>query len=154
MENFERHYKTNKAPFVINLELSWFKDFGDILTEALVEFINKLTNEKEANVHSKNDVYFVSISKIIEWIEYPTPLHVIGNRWLWDCDGSNYDYDEECQSLRRLRENSIELEETKRRNHTALDLKNEDLFRSGVLTSVIVVFVVSIIFVFIYDRYK
>lgn len=146
----------NKAPFVINIELAWFDRFGDMLTEALIEFIEKLTTEKkeEKNPSStKHDIYFVSISKIIEWIEYPTPLNVIANRWLWDCDGTNYDYDEECESLKKLRENSLELEEIKRRNRTGpLDLKNEDLFRSGVLTAVIVVFIVSILFVIIYDK--
>lgn len=159
MDNFERHYKTNKAPFVVNIELAWFERFGDILTEALIDFIHKLTSDKEKNLMSssnaKPDIYFVSISKIIEWIEYPTPLHVIANRWLWDCDGSNYDYDEECESLRKLRENSLELDEVKRRNRTALlDLKNEELFRGGVLTGVIVTFVVATLLVVLYDKTK
>ena len=155
MESFERHYKTNKAPFVVNIELSWFEKYGDVLTEALIDFINKLTNEKDTSKKGKYDVYFVSIAKIIEWIQYPTPLYVISNKWLWDCDGSNYDYDEECDSLKKLRENSMELEEMKRRNRSMqLELKTEDLYRSGVLTGVIVVFVVSIIFVVVYDRYK
>lgn len=158
LENFDRHYKTNKAPFVVNIELAWFDRFGDMLTEALIEFIEKLTNEKDKHPvtttsTNKHDIYFVSISKIIEWIEYPTPLNVIANRWLWDCDGSNYDYDEECESLKRLKENSMELEEIRRRNRTGpLDLKNEDLFRSGVLTGVIVIFVVSMVFVIVYDK--
>jgi hypothetical protein len=159
MDNFERHYKTNKAPFVVNIELAWFERFGEILTEALIDFIHKLTSDKEKNLMSssnaKADIYFVSISKIIEWIEYPTPLHVIANRWLWDCDGSNYDYDEECESLRKLRENSLELDEIKRRNRTALlDLKNEELFRGGVLTGVIVTFVVATLLVVLYDKTK
>lgn len=155
MENFERHYKSNKAPFVINIELGWFERFGDILTDALTNFTNKLTNDKDSNKKAKHDVYFVSIAKIIEWIQYPTPLHVISNKWLWDCDGSNYDYDEECDSLKRLRENSLELEEIKKRNRTMqLELKTEDLFRSGILTGVIVIFIVSILFVIVYDRYK
>lgn len=159
MDNFERHYKTNKAPFVVNIELAWFERFGEILTEALIDFIHKLTSDKEKNLMSssnaKPDIYFVSISKIIEWIEYPTPLHVIANRWLWDCDGSNYDYDEECESLRKLRENSLELDEIKRRNRTALlDLKNEELFRGGVLTGVIVTFVVATLLVVLYDKTK
>ena len=159
MDNFERHYKTNKAPFVVNIELAWFERFGEILTEALIDFIHKLTSDKEKNLMSssnaKPDIYFVSISKIIEWIEYPTPLHVIANRWLWDCDGSNYDYDEECESLRKLRENSLELDEIKRRNRTALlDLKNEELFRGGGLTGVIVTFVVATLLVVLYDKTK
>lgn len=161
MANFERHYKTNKAPFVINIELSWFDRFGEMLTDALIDFIDKLTGThgKDSVLSStsikKHDVYLVSLAKIVEWVEYPTPLHVIANRWLWDCDGSNYDYDEECQSLRRLRENSMELDEIKRRNRTLLgDLKNEDLFRGGVLTGVLVMFFVSIVLVLCYDRYK
>lgn len=44
-ENFDRHYKLNKAPFIINIETEWLDEFGDMLTEALKAFINDLTDE-------------------------------------------------------------------------------------------------------------
>lgn len=154
MDNFLRFYETSKAPFVINIEMSWFEKYGDMLTGALNKFINDLTNPNNKYAENK-DIYFVSISKIIEWIEYPAPLRVIGNKWLWDCDGSNYDYDEECKIEQKLRENAEELEEIKKKNKTAkLELQTETLFRNGVLTGVIVVFIFSIIFTVIYDKFS
>ncbi|CAF0728061.1 unnamed protein product [Brachionus calyciflorus] len=154
ISDFKRHYTTNKAPFVINLELSWFDKFGDMLTDALVDFITELTDVKSSKTVQKSDVYFMPISRIIEWIEYPAPLSVIASKWLWDCDGVSFDYDEECESIKKLRENSIELEEVKKKNKTAkFDLQTEQLFRNGILSSVILVFVFSIIFTILYDKY-
>ena len=152
IENFQSHYKPNKAPFVINIETAWFEKYGNILTDALVQFIDELTKPDPNN---KNDIYFVSIAKIIEWLEYPAPLDVIANKWLWDCDGINYDYDEECESIKKLTESSQELEEIKKKNKTKeLELKAEDLFRNGVLTSVIIIFILSLLFTVIYDKYN
>lgn len=154
-DNFNRHYKTNKAPFVINIELAWFERYGEMLTDALVEFIANHTHKSHDGVKIKGDVYFVTISKIIEWIQYPTPLNVIANKWLWDCDSTNFDYDEECDTLKKLKESSLEMEEIKKRNRTIHpEPQTEDLFRSGILTGVIVVFIVAILFTIIYDKYK
>ena len=171
-DNFNRHYRTNKAPFVLNIETIWFEEFGDMLTEALVKFINELTvvaatrkspsapaaaapQQQQQSRLIANDVYFVSVSKIVEWIEYPTALNVIANKWLWDCDGANYDYDEECESVRKMRESSDELIEMRKRNRTQLlELRAEDLFRNGVLTTVVVVFILSILFTVVYDKYQ
>ena len=153
-ENFDRHYKTNKAPFIINIELSWFEKHADILTNALITFVDELTNPKKP-LGSNNDIYFVTVSKIVEWIQYPTPLNVIASKWLWDCDGTNYDYDEECEIIKRLREGSEELEEMRKKNMTSqLDFKAEDLFRNGILTAVILIFVFSTLFTIFYDKYN
>jgi hypothetical protein len=147
--NFIQHYRRNKAPFVINIELKWFERYGDLLTDALISFIHEFTKPSAIN-----DIYFVSISKMIEWIEYPAPLDVIANRWLWDCDGVNYDYDEECESIKKLKESSDELTEAKKKiKAKELELKAEDLFRNGVLTAVSVAFVLTLIFTVIYDKY-
>ncbi len=152
--NFFSHYKRNKAPFVLNIETAWFEKYGQILTDAIVQFIHELTNS-DSTLSSKNDVYFVSISKMIEWLEYPAPLNVIANKWLWDCDGISYDYDEECESIKKLRERSEELEEIKKKNKTReMELQAEDLFRNGILTSVIIVFILSLAFTIFYDKYN
>ncbi len=154
INNFERHYKTNKAPFVINIEMIWFEEFGEMLTEALVNFVNKLTSPK-SKLAIKNDIYLVSISKVIEWIEYPTALNVIANKWLWDCDGTYYDYDEECENVKRLKESAVELEEIRKKNRTkTMELKGEDLYRNGVLTAVIIVFILAIVSTIFYDKFN
>jgi hypothetical protein len=151
-DNFKRHYETNKAPFIINIETSWLETHGEILTEALLKFINDLT--VSTSPLAKNDIYFVSISKILEWIQYPTKLDIIASKWLWDCDGVNYDYDEECDLLRKIRETKEELEESKRKNKTSIyDLRGEDLFRNGILTGVLIAFVLALIFTVFYDKY-
>ncbi len=80
---------------------------------------------------------------------------MIANKWLWDCDGTYYDYDEECEVVKRLKESSIELEEIRKKNRTKLmELKGEDLFRNGILTAVIIVFILSILFTIFYDKYQ
>lgn len=153
-DNFRRHYDTNKAPFVINIETIWLDKYGDMLTGAFRKFVNNLTNPN-SEFAVKNDIYFVSISKIVEWIEYPTSLRQIGNRWLWDCDGSSYDYDEECQIEQKIRENSEELEEIKKKNKTtAMGNESEILFRNGVLSGVVIVFILSIIITVFYDKFS
>lgn len=155
VENFKRHYSTNKAPYIINIELSWFDTFGDALTNALVDFVSKATTVKPDGLVQKTDVYFLSIARILEWIEYPSPLNVIASKWLWDCDGVHFDYDEECDSVKKVMEAAEELEEAKRKNQTArLELHTETLFKNGILPTVIAVFVLSVIFTVLYDKYS
>jgi hypothetical protein len=151
-ESFAAHYKTNKAPLVINIETSWFYKYGDMVTEALVKFISDLTSEN-TNKPSKNDVYFVSISKVLDWMTYPVPLDVIANKWLWDCDFINFDYDRECNYIDEIVRNAEELEQI-RLNKTKhlLDLRGEDLFRNGIFTVVVVGFTLAVLFVVLYDK--
>ncbi len=153
-ENFKRHYETNKAPFVINIETNWLDKYADMLTGAFKRFVNNLTNPN-GQYALKNDIYFVSISNVIEWVQYPTPLKTVGKKWLWDCDGSTYDYDEECQIAQKLRENSEELEEIKKKNKTAkMEFQTEILFRNGILTGVVIVFIVAFLFTVCYDKFN
>lgn len=151
--NFMQHYKLNKAPFIINIETEWFNEFGEMLTEALKKFVNDLT-DSENKFTRKGDIYFLGISKIVEWIQYPNSLDVIGETWLWDCDGASYDYDEECQSVLRLQEKMEELEEIKKKNKTMeLDLQAEKLFHNGVLSAAIVAFALFTSMTICYDKY-
>lgn len=53
--NFELHYKTNKAPFILNIETEWFDEFGEMLTGALQSFINALTDTLVLT-YSENDM--------------------------------------------------------------------------------------------------
>src|SRR5690606_38106655 len=118
-------------------------------------FINKLTNnEPSAKTKNKADIYFVSISKMIEWIEYRVPLDVIANKWLWYCEGTSYDYDEECESVKKLKANTEEMEEMKKKNRRReLEFKMEGLFLNGVFTALVIVFILCILFTIIYDKY-
>lgn len=150
--NFERHYVTNKAPFVLNIETSWLNKYGDMLTNALVKFIDELTIK--GNNRTKDDVYFTTVAKALDWIQYPVPLKVIANKWLWDCDGLDYDYDQECDFVDQLVKNA-EVLELMKANKAKLDieLRGEDLYRNGVLTGIVVVFGFAVLFVILYDKY-
>ena len=113
-----------------------------------------MENKSDKSFARNGDVYFLSISKILEWIQYPVATSVIAERWLWDCDDSSYDYDEECQTVLKLAEKLEALEEAKKKNKTMeLDLQAETLFRNGVLTMVIVAFCVLTIVTVCYDKY-
>lgn len=152
-QNFDRHYKLNKAPFIINIETEWLDEFGEILTEALKTFINDLTDDQ--NKYSRNsDIYFLSISNMLEWIQYPASKQKIASQWLWDCDDSSYDYDEECQSVLKIQEQLAELEEERKLNKTIeLDRQAERLFHNGVLTVTMVGFVVLTALTVFYDKF-
>lgn len=154
-ENFESHYNLNKAPFILNLETEWFDEFGEMLTKALRSFVNELTSS-ESKYGKKKDIYFMSISKIIEWIQYPVELDVIGNEWLWDCDDSSFDYDEECESIIKLKEMNEELEEIKQKNKTnqlKLDLQAENLFHNGIFSIVFLAFIIGTLLTVCYDKF-
>lgn len=66
MSNFERHYKHNKAPFPVFLDESWLSSAENINGEGFFNFIKKLTE--------MDDVFFVTIQEVIEWMEDPIPL--------------------------------------------------------------------------------
>lgn len=153
MNNFKRHYDTNKAPFVLNIETSWFQRYGDILTGALVNFIANMTNQNSYGAQY-DDVYFVTVEKGLEWIQYPTKLDVVASKWLWNCDGVSFDYNQDCSFNDQLIKNK-ELEEIKKaanKTSALMDIQAEDLFRNGVLSACIVFFTLSIVFIMIYDR--
>ncbi len=102
----------------------------------------------------EGDIYFLSVSKILEWIQYPVPKDTIAGQWLWDCDGSSYDYDEECQSVLKVQAKLAELEEERKNNKTIeLDRQAETLFRNGILTVTMVAFVVLTVLTVFYDKF-
>jgi tetrahydromethanopterin S-methyltransferase subunit G len=95
----------------------------------------------------------MTIAKALDWIQYPVPLNVIGNKWLWDCDGLDFDYDQECdfidQSAKHAEEEKIKQKKAK------MDQEfGENLYRNGVLSGVIIAFGLAILFIILYDRYN
>lgn len=91
---------------------------------------------------------------MLEWIQYPVSKQTIANQWLWDCDGSAYDYDEECQSVLKIQEELAELEEERKQNKTMeLDRQAERLFHNGVLTMTMFGFVALTALTVFYDKF-
>ncbi|XP_055372797.1 chitin deacetylase 7 [Condylostylus longicornis] len=64
MENFEQNYKNNRAPFPIYLHASFFLK-GDNYLPAYKKFLEHL--------NTLPDVYFVTVSQIIDYVKAPTP---------------------------------------------------------------------------------
>lgn len=75
MNNFDRHYKSNKAPFGIYFHTIWFKEKQNF--RVFLRFIDELMK--------KPDIYFVTNYQAIEWMRTPTPLSQIGNFEPWKC---------------------------------------------------------------------
>jgi hypothetical protein len=58
-KNFERFYTTTKAPFPLFLREAWLSGNAN-REKGLIKFIEKMTQKK--------DVFFVSISEVIDWM--------------------------------------------------------------------------------------
>ncbi len=63
--NFDRHYKTNKAPFPLFLHASWLASQPN-REKGFFEFIEYLT--------SLEDVFIVTVQEVVEWMENPVPI--------------------------------------------------------------------------------
>ncbi|XP_041982178.1 chitin deacetylase 1 [Aricia agestis] len=75
MENFKRHYLTNRAPFGIHLSSTWLKN-NDYLN-ALMKFTDELLKLP--------DVYFVTYREVIDWMKRPTPVLQLKKFQPWLC---------------------------------------------------------------------
>jgi len=64
--NFERHYKTNKAPFPVFIHEAWLSQDEKDRKEGYFNFVKK--------VAKLPDVFFVTIQEVIEWLENPIPI--------------------------------------------------------------------------------
>lgn len=74
--NFERHYTTNRAPFYMLLEEQWLAN--STYYKGTVSFLRKLA--------SMSDVWIVTVSQALEWIQSPTSLRNIEDFAPWKCD--------------------------------------------------------------------
>jgi hypothetical protein len=113
-----------------------------MLTNALVKFISQMDN------NCTSDIYFMTIAKALDWIQYPVPINVIGNKWLWDCDGLDFEFDQECDFIDQSAKHAEE-------KKAKMDQKfGEDWYRNGILKCEIIVFGLAILYIILYDRYN
>ncbi|CAJ0959311.1 unnamed protein product, partial [Mesorhabditis belari] len=89
--NFLRHYKGNRAPFVITADT----DFLTILPDngavnALSDFLNDVLN--------RTDVYVVTATQAIEWMRRPTKVSEIQRFQPWQCQFHLNDHVQPCES--------------------------------------------------------
>jgi len=76
MENFERHYRRNRAPLTFNMQSNWF------LTEAAVNGLKRFVDD----LLNRDDVWFVTATQALQWMVEPTPLTNINKVEAWKCD--------------------------------------------------------------------
>ncbi|KAL8602232.1 hypothetical protein ACOMHN_022745 [Nucella lapillus] len=75
MSNFEKVYKSNRAPFGLNMRSRWLEVVGHL--NATQEFMKHL--------EGLNDVYIVSISRVLEWMKKPVMMSQVSLLPGWGC---------------------------------------------------------------------
>lgn len=77
--NLDRHYKTNRAPFGLYFHAGWLKLNPEYL-DAFIQWIDEVLD--------KNDVFFVTMTQVLQWMQQPTELSGIRDfaPWKEKCD--------------------------------------------------------------------
>ena len=76
MDNFNKHYNGNRAPFGIYSHSAWFY-YGSQRMNAMNAFLDKLAN--------MTDVYLVTHAQLIQWMRSPTPISQLKDFSPWKC---------------------------------------------------------------------
>ncbi|KAB0794026.1 hypothetical protein PPYR_13646 [Photinus pyralis] len=85
MQNFKRHYFTNRAPFGLNFHSSWFQKPEHLI--AFERFLDEMLTQP--------NVWFVTNWQALQWIQKPTPLKHLHNFPAWNCKDIS---DEICET--------------------------------------------------------
>uniref|UniRef100_A0A1B0DCJ6 Uncharacterized protein n=1 Tax=Phlebotomus papatasi TaxID=29031 RepID=A0A1B0DCJ6_PHLPP len=83
--NFNRHYNTNRAPLGLHFHASWLKSKKEYRDE-----LNKFIEE----MLGRNDVFFVTMLQVIQWMQNPTELNALRDfqEWKEKCDVKGQPY--------------------------------------------------------------
>lgn len=76
-DNFNRHYKNNRAPLGLALKVNWFNDKEK--SKILYKFFDKLLSKHK-------DVWFVTMQQAVTWMRTPTTLSNINSFASWACE--------------------------------------------------------------------
>lgn len=80
-ENFNRHYNSNRAPFMLSLSSTWFTGlYAQERVEAMEGFLDELS--------LMDDVWLLTVSEMISWIRDPGKLEMMMRNVTspWACD--------------------------------------------------------------------
>jgi hypothetical protein len=80
--NFNRHFSTNRAPLGLHFHASWLKSKREFKDE-LIKFIEEMLK--------RNDVYFVNMLQVIQWMQTPTELDNMRDFTEWKDENSKCD---------------------------------------------------------------
>ncbi len=75
LKNFNRHYKSNRAPFNLYYHSAWFNTQHH--KKGFIKFLDEIIE--------KDDVYFITNWQMIQWMRNPTPLQNILEFEPWKC---------------------------------------------------------------------
>jgi len=73
--NFEVQYNSTRAPFGLFLHAAWLQNSAQ--SDGYKQFIDEIS--------TLDDVYFVTVSQMLEWVKNPTPISNLGNFAPWQC---------------------------------------------------------------------
>jgi len=90
--NFIRHYEQNRAPMMLSLHAAWFAKEPEML-EALIYWIDEVST-------AYNDVYFVTMSQVLEWMRGPVNSAKAAKFSPWRTKCTALDTEDTCQVSR------------------------------------------------------
>ncbi|XP_054712660.1 chitin deacetylase 1-like [Uloborus diversus] len=76
LDNFAKHYSTNRAPFLLNFHVNWVTD--DSKVSALDVFIDHL-------LENYPDVWFVTFQQALQWMRNPMSSEMVKSFDGWKC---------------------------------------------------------------------
>ncbi|XP_033758617.1 uncharacterized protein LOC117340907 [Pecten maximus] len=77
IDNFNRHYQGNRAPFGIHMHMGWF--FQPYTRTGMDRAIQDMLKNE--------DVYIITAKQVLEWMKHPTKLSGMNHFEYWNCDG-------------------------------------------------------------------
>ncbi|XP_033746868.1 uncharacterized protein LOC117332091 [Pecten maximus] len=76
IDNFNRHYQGNRAPFGIHMHMGWF--FQPYTRTGMDRAIQDMLKNE--------DVYIITAKQVLEWMRHPTDISEIKHFIYWHCD--------------------------------------------------------------------
>ena len=90
--NFIRHYEQNRAPLGLYLHAAWFVKSPEMM-DAFLYWL-------EEGLRSYDDVYVVTMSQVLAWMQSPTPSSQVVEFPAWREKCSALDTEDSCQVSR------------------------------------------------------
>lgn len=81
LKNFNRHYKSNRAPFGLFYHSAWFNTAHH--RRGFMKFLDEIL--------SKDDVYLTTNWQMLQWMRQPTPSSQMNSHPAFQCDRSSLD---------------------------------------------------------------
>lgn len=85
-KNFNRHYKSNRAPFGLFYHSAWFTK--EHHKKGFMRFLDEIL--------ANPDVFLTTNWQMLQWMRDPTPLATINNFAPWDCQRADRERPPPC----------------------------------------------------------